>query len=117
MKNCPETWLPVPSYQGKYLVSNLGNIQKVSLNTITKPISFRVDRAGYLTTRLYKNNKTETVYLHRLVAAAFVPNPHGKPFVNHKDGNKLNNAADNFEWTTHSENVQHAYDTGLISKH
>ncbi len=117
MKTTPESWLPIPCYQGKYLISNQGNIRKVSLNTVTQPFSIRIDRAGYKTTRLWKNNKIETVFIHRLVAAAFVPNPHGKLFVNHKDGNKLNNAADNFEWTTHAENVQHAYDTGLISKH
>lgn len=116
MKTTPESWLPIPGYQGKYLISNQGNIRKVSLNTIAQPLSIRIDRAGYMTTRLCKSNKIETVYIHRLVATAFVPNLYGKPFVNHKDGNKLNNAAENFEWTTHAENIQHAYDSGLICK-
>ena len=51
--------------------------------------------------------------IHRLVAETFIPNPEGKPQVNHIDGNRKNNAADNLEWTTCTENSQHAYNTGL----
>lgn len=51
--------------------------------------------------------------IHRLVADAFVPNTNGYPEVNHKDGNKLNNHAENLEWVTRSMNIKHAWDTGL----
>jgi len=51
--------------------------------------------------------------LHRLVAQTYIPNPENKPQVNHMDGNKENNMLCNLEWMTHSENVQHACDTGL----
>ena len=50
--------------------------------------------------------------IHRLVAQAFLPNE--KEQVNHKDGNKLNNHVDNLQWVTQSENMKHAYDTGLL---
>lgn len=70
-------------------------------------------KKGYLVTDLYEHGKRKTERVHRLVAEAFVPNPDGKPEVNHKDGNRLNNRADNLEWCTKKENCHHAWNNGL----
>lgn len=51
--------------------------------------------------------------LHRIIAYTFIPNPENKKEVNHKDGNKKNNAASNLEWCTRSENILHSFNTGL----
>jgi hypothetical protein len=76
----------------------------------------RIDRGGYRTCRLSKNGQTRTFFVHRLVALHFVPNPYNLPFVNHKNGNKMDCSSKNLEWCTHSHNVRHAYKNGLIRK-
>lgn len=66
-------------------------------------------RGGYKSASINR----KTTYLHRLLAKAFIPNPENKPCVNHIDGNGENNSVSNLEWSTYSENNQHAYDAGL----
>lgn len=68
---------------------------------------------GYLSVSLFLNGKNRMFKTHRLVATAFIPNPYNKPQVNHIDGNKLNPDVSNLEWVTASENVLHAFRTGL----
>jgi hypothetical protein len=70
-------------------------------------------KSGYVFVGLRKDNKTYNLYVHRLVAETFIPNPNNYPTVNHKDGNKQNNSVENLEWCSYSDNNQHAYDTGL----
>jgi hypothetical protein len=56
---------------------------------------------------MLKNGGRKTVYVHRLLAMAFIPNPHNKPCVNHIDEDKHNNSLSNLEWVTQKENVNH----------
>ena len=72
-----------------------------------------VSNTGYEIVVLRKNNKSKSCSVHRLVAIAFIENESRKRCVNHVDGNKRNNSVGNLEWSTHSENNQHAYDKGL----
>lgn len=65
--------------------------------------------------KLWKDKEMKTHLVSRLVATAFIPNPENKGFVNHKNGNPLDNSKENLEWATRSENQKHAFDTGLIS--
>lgn len=65
--------------------------------------------------KLWKDGKMTTHLVSRLVATAFIPNPENKGFVNHKNGNPLDNSAENLEWVTRSENQIHAFKTGLMS--
>lgn len=65
---------------------------------------------GYLRIMVNKNR----YFVHRLVAQKYVPNPNNNPQVNHKDGNKLNNNANNLEWVTNQQNRTHAVKNSLI---
>ena len=81
-----------------------------------KPLVGHIDRCGYREVLLSENGVTNQYRVHRLIAETFIPNPDNLPCVNHKDGDKLNNAVTNLEWCTRSENTQHAYATGLERK-
>ena len=65
---------------------------------------------GYLQVRLSIGGHSNTIarYIHRLVAAAFIPNPDNLPEVNHKDENKENNCVDNLEWCDHQYNMEYS---------
>jgi len=73
------------------------------------------DKEGYIIAKLCKHAKYTYPKMHRLVAQMFIGESPGKGYqVNHLDGDKANNAVDNLEWVTQSENMKHAYRTGLV---
>lgn len=75
-----------------------------------EPLSPNINSKGYKYVVFCKDGMTKTFVVHRVIALTFVPNPENFPVVNHKDGNKLNNDAENFEWTTFRSNTIHARD-------
>lgn len=106
-------------YGGLYMVSNLGRVKGFrrkswkdqSLSEII--LSVHMDYGGYLNVKLCKNNKSRQIGLHRLVGLLFCPNPKNKLEINHKKGIKTDCRATELEWNTPSENVKHAFITGL----
>ncbi len=79
-------------------------------------LNARVTGAGYMAVQTKTGGGRATLYIHRLVAQAFKPKPPHCNEINHLDGNKKNNSLSNLEWTTHSENLKHAYASGLCKK-
>ena len=98
-------WRSIPGYEGLYIISDDGRIRNMyglTLRPATKP-------NGYLFLSLSRpvNDKKEKTWhhVHRLVAAAFLPNPENKTDVDHIDGDKTNNKVSNLRWATRFENT------------
>lgn len=98
-----ELWKEIPGYEGKYYISNFGNL-KNNRGMIMKPMKCT---NGYLSACLWKNNQQKKVLIHRLVANAFLNNPFHYDEVNHIDENKTNNCVSNLEWCTHVYNMNY----------
>lgn len=109
-----EEWRPVLG--GDYEVSSLGGVRRArpgrrtSVGRPMKPVLMRI---GYLMVAPTVNGRNRRMYVHRLVAEAFLgPCPDGCE-VNHIDGCKTNNTVENLEYVTHAENMRHAVNVGL----
>ena len=106
-----EIYKDIPGYNNNYQISNYGRVISKNYNHSgkQKEIKFWKTKRGYLIASLFDGEKQHHNSVHRLVAKAFVPNPDNLPVVNHKDGNQLNNRADNLEWVTVRDNTMHGF--------
>ena len=109
-------WKPVPGYEGLYKINIDGKIVSLQKRNFGKEISKRIDRTGYWIVKLKNEIKYSSVYVHRVIALAFIDNPLNKSFVNHINGNKQDYNITNLEWVTASENMQHAFQHGLCHR-
>lgn len=117
-------WKTIPNFDD-YKISNNGEVISIVRYVYSKKEKTVVpfyrekvlkqfkNRGGYMCVGIGSKGNRKTMKIHRLVATAFIPNPQNLPEVNHKDGDKTNNCVNNLEWCTASENVRHAYRTGI----
>lgn len=116
-----EIWKSIEGYEGLYEVSNFGRVKSLGSTLIItsklgkqytksfpEKILKSVMQTKYLGVNLYKFGDMKSRKIHKLVANAFIPNTDNKPYINHKDSNKLNNHVDNLEWVTPLENNYHS---------
>lgn len=118
-------WHSFPGHEGIYEITRDGRVRSLP-RLVNSPAAGgqRMIRGRELKLQSIKgywgflahaaNGRKTSAYVHRAIAQLFVPNPEGKPHVNHIDGDKTNNDPANLEWVTHAENMAHGFRTGLI---
>lgn len=114
MPEIGEIWKDIKGWEGIYQISDRGNLKSFKRHQEGRVLSNVNKTGGYFSVVLqWRSRKRCSMRIHRLVAEAFIPNPAGKPQVNHKDGNKQNNSAYNLEWVTCKENMYDAIRNGV----
>jgi hypothetical protein len=114
-----EIWKDIKGYEGSYQISNLGRVKRLQgtvrnniyggMRIVTEKILSPTDNGhGYKLVGLRKDGRRKNHYVHRLVATAFIDNPHSFQYVNHLDRDRANNIAGNLEWCTQLDNVAYA---------
>ena len=98
---------PIKNYEGLYEIDESAAVHSLHRHS-RGCVKTHTAKNGYVRVRLNKNGVGKTFLLHRLVAVAFIRNPDALPEVNHLNGNKGDNRAENLEWVTHRQNRQHA---------
>jgi hypothetical protein len=97
-------WKPAVGFEEHYSVSDSGQVWSNRRHKALKP---KIDRYGYEVVVLSVNGKSHHRTVHRLVAQAFVPNPHNLLTVNHINENKRDNRSVNLEWMSPADNDNH----------
>lgn len=100
----------IPASSPFFMVSSDGRVKVTDTGELANILD---NGHGYKQVQIMRNAKRYTRYVHRLVAECFLDNAEGYTEVNHIDGNKANNDVNNLEWCNHSQNLIHAFRTGL----
>ena len=121
-------WKDIPELDNLYKINSDGvvmskdrkvksSIQKTGYRLHKGKIKHSQDNGnGYKQIYVQINKRRKILYIHRLVAQAFIPNPENKPNVNHINGIKSDNCVENLEWCTQAENQNHASENNLLKK-
>lgn len=104
-ETCMEQWKDIEGFEGIAQISSCGRVKNIIRNRFYHQ---QDNGVGYRKVGLWKDGRTYRVYVHRLVAKAFIPNPNGYSEVNHIDSNRANNNLSNLEWVSSSGNTMHA---------
>lgn len=113
----------ISEYEGRYIVSKDGDVFSLYdnfRNLRNKPLKLTPVKIGhkrnyYHAVNLHRNGVQKQHSVHRLVAKAFLSNPEGLPFVNHKDENTFNNNVFNLEWCTPQYNQEYSLSKKVYS--
>lgn len=97
-----ERWLPVRGFP-MYWVSTLGRVYSMQTRKFLKP---QMDTSGHFQVRLSNEREQRLYFVHRLVAEAFIDNPHGDPIVRHLNDDRYNNEVSNLAWGTIGDNAK-----------
>ena len=105
-----EEWIAIKGYNGKYFISNKGRVKSLKRGA-PHILAQQINNSGYLRVSLSQDGEAKYFSVHRLVAIYFVFNddPLEKNTVDHIDGNKRNNNAENLRWLSLSDNVKAYY--------
>lgn len=111
-------WKGIKGYEGKYQVSNIGEVRSLNYNHTGKAKKLKqgTDKDGYKTVGLCNNGKEKFYKVHRLVANTFIPNPNNLPQVNHINEVKDDNRVSNLEWCDCKYNNNYGNRTSKASK-
>lgn len=117
-----EIWKDIKGHEGFHMVSNFGRVKSLDMeykigngcirNVYSRLHLLQKDKHGYYRACIGVNGNQKKIFVHQLVAEAFLPNPENKPFVNHKNSIRNDNRVENLEWVNYRENCTH----GLIQK-
>lgn len=110
-----EEWRPVVGFEGRYEVSNVGNVRSLDRKVFHKEtnsfhqikgktLKLRLDGKGYPFVSLGKGSSNQK-RVHRLVAEAFIPNPYNKKYIDHINTVRTDNRVENLRWVSASENL------------
>ena len=114
-----EQWLPVPGYESTHEVSSLGRVRLIG--TVRGYGSGHLltnwpNHLGYSRVKMRKDGKLKAVFVHKIVASAFLGPPAAGQEINHKNFDRSDNSAENLEYLTHEENVRASAGRGRFRK-